>query len=88
MPKMVQQTGSGTASSKSIISPNDRPDVAPAAGALVTVTGAIGALASGVASSGCVFVIFTAGAGGGVRSGKMLMRAVSFFGPDCPPAPG
>ena len=85
---MVQQTGSGTASRRLIISPNDPEEVVLAAGVFATVTGATGLFVSGVARSGCVFVIVTAGAGGGVRSGRMLMRAVSFFGPACPPEPG
>ena len=52
-----------------------------------TVTGAIGAFAAGAITSGCVFAIF-AGAAGGGRSGTMLMRAVSFFGPACAAEPG
>ncbi len=46
-----------------------------------TVTGAAGAFDSGAVMSGCVFAIF-AGAAGAGRSGRMLMRAVSFLGPD------
>ena len=38
--------------------------------------------------SGCVLVILTVGAGRAAGSGKMLMRAVSFFGPACAPEPG
>ncbi len=88
MPKMVQQTGNGTASSRLIISPNDPAEVAVAAGVFATVTGATGVFVCGVGSNGCVFVIFTAGAAGAVRSGRMLIRAVSFFGPAWPPEPG
>ena len=51
------------------------------------VTGATGAFASGAMVNGCVFAIF-AGAAGAGRSGRMLMRAVSFFGPACAADPG
>ena len=75
MPKTVQTSGRGIASMP----------VAPTACGTVgnegaTVTGAIGVFASGAITSGCVFAIF-AGAAGAGRSGTMLMRAVSFFGP-------
>jgi len=79
MPKIVQQTGMGTASSI---------ERASAAGAVavfvevVTITGATVGFGAGTVRSGCVFAIFTAEAGGRLGSGRMLMRAVSFFGPD------
>jgi hypothetical protein len=60
-----------------------------AAGA--TVTGAIGAFVTGAVTSGCVFAILAGAAGCGAgagRSGRMLMRAVSFFGPPCAVEPG
>ena len=60
----------------------------PAAGAGVMETDATGFFVSGTVSNGCVFVIFTAGFGGADGSGKMLMRAVSFFGPACAAEPG
>src|SRR5438067_1211278 len=49
-----------------------------ATGFEVMMTGA-GTAALGVIKSGCVFVMLMAGAGAAGR-GKMLMRAVSFFG--------
>ena len=58
-----------------------------AAGAFVMMDGA-GDLAVGTVSSGCVLLIFTAGAAAGPGSGRMLMRAVSFFGPGWAADPG
>jgi hypothetical protein len=87
IPKIVQQTGSGTASSKSNISPMDL--VERTEGVVVaTVTAAVCSLVSGTVSNGWVLLIFTAGAGGATGSGRMLMRAVSFFGPACVAEPG
>ena len=81
-PNTAQTSGRGMAS----IPVGSVPDgISGAAGA--TVTGATGAFISGAVTSGCVFAIF-AGAAGAGRSGRMLMRAVSFFGPACPPEPG
>ena len=73
---MIQHTGIGTTSS---ISRMEAP--LSADGTAANVTGALCTCAAGVAMSGCVFVIFTVGARGAIGSGKMLMRAVSFFGP-------
>ncbi len=86
MPKIVQHTGIGTASSRFSTSPTEFADAAGAAYA--TFTGALCTFVCGTASNGCVLVIFTAGAGGAVGSGRMLMRAVSFFGLPCAPELG
>ena len=78
--KIVQQIGNGMASN----------DVADAVGSVVaaTVTGALWIFACGTVNSGCVFVIFTVGEGGAAGAGRILMRAVSFFGPGCNAEPG
>ena len=47
----------------------------------VITTGATGTEPVGWISSGCVFVMLTAGLATGAGRGKTLMRAVSFFGP-------
>ena len=52
-----------------------------AGGAVLRATGALCSLVAGTVSNGWVLVIFTAGAGGTAVTGKMLIRAVSFFGP-------
>lgn len=44
--------------------------------------------ADGTISNGCVLLILTAVDAGAVGSGRMLMRAVSFFGPLCEAEPG
>jgi hypothetical protein len=82
IPKMVQQIGSGTASSVDMDGVNATLGVTVAAGATVC------AFAAEAMTSGCVFVIFTVGAGRCVGSGRMLMRAVSFFGPAWVAEPG
>ena len=85
MPNTAQTSGRGMASM-----PLRSAAEASGFGAIVgaaTVTGADGAFASGAVIKGCVFAIF-AGAAGAGRSGKMLMRAVSFFGPACAAEPG
>lgn len=80
---MIQQTGIGTRSSIS------KAEAAwAAAGILATVTGALCTFVTGALRRGCVLVILTAGAGGATGSGKMLIRAVSFFGPDWVEDPG
>lgn len=81
MPKIVQQIGSGTASSMLLA-------VAIAGFAATATTGAVWTFGSGAVINGCVFVIFTAGAGGAAGSGRILMRAVSFLGPECAEEPG
>jgi hypothetical protein len=48
---------------------------------VASVTGALWTFAAGTVSNGWVLAIFTVGAGGAAGSGRMLMRAVSFFGP-------
>jgi hypothetical protein len=85
IPKIVQQTGSGTASSIEAVAGGSTVD--GAAGGAVT-TGAAWIFAAGAVINGCVFVIFTVGAGRRAGSGRMLMRAVSFFGPACAAEPG
>ncbi len=82
MPKTVQTSGRGIASI-----PVGSAARGTAGNEGATVTGALGAFASGAITSGCVFAIF-AGADGAGRSGTMLMRAVSFFGPACALEPG
>ena len=81
IPKIVQQIGSGTASSMF-------PVVGETTGVLVRTTGALWTFGWGAVINGCVLVIFTVGARGGAGSGKMLIRAVSFFGPLCVVEPG
>ena len=82
MPNTAQTSGRGIAS---------MPVTSAAAGTTgregVVVTAATGAFISGAVISGWVFAIF-AGAAGAGRSGRMLMRAVSFFGPPCAAEPG
>ena len=81
IPNTAQTSGRGIASMPPVsISASGK-------GVGATVTGATGALASGAIISGCVFAIF-AGAAGAGRSGRMLMRAVSFLGPACAAEPG
>jgi len=54
-----------------------------------TTTGDAGITAAGRMISGCVFVIFTAGFVSGTGFGRIVMRAVSFFGPgETPKLPG
>ena len=81
-PNTAQTSGRGMAS---------LPVASDATGAVeivgAKVTGATGAVAPGAIISGCVFAIL-AGAAGAGRSGRMLMRAVSFFGPPCAAEPG
>ena len=55
----------------------------PAGAGVLVMIDATGALGSGTLSNGCVFAIFTAGGGGAAGSGRMVMRAVSFFGLGC-----
>ena len=62
--------------------------VSAAGGGDAVTTGALWIFATGATISGCVFVIFTVGAGRRTGSGRMLMRAVSFFGPACEEEPG
>jgi hypothetical protein len=77
---MVQQTAIGTASRRSRKESDEA--VATGANGLATATGgALCTFGAGAVMSGCVFAIFTVGAGGAAGSGKILMRAVSFFGP-------
>ncbi|MDQ3120438.1 MAG: hypothetical protein M3Q89_12880 [Verrucomicrobiota bacterium] len=52
-----------------------------------TTTDPLSIFAAGGIINGWVFVIFTLGAGLFV-SGRMLIRAVSFFGPAAAPEPG
>lgn len=85
---MLQQTGMGTSSSKATTSLTDVRDVLATADGATTFTGALGIFRSGAVVSGCVFVILTVGFGAGFGSGRMLMRAVSFFGPACVADPG
>ncbi len=90
-PRIAQQTGSGMCSSSSRIEPVEAGAGVGVIGEIVagnepaargaTVTGALCTFGAGAVINGCVFVIFTAGAGA-AGSGRMLMRAVSFFGPD------
>ena len=82
MPNTAQTSGRGIASMR-LASASD--GITGAEGA--TVIGATGAFNSGAVMSGCVFAIF-AGAAGAGRSGTMLIRAVSFFGPACAAEPG
>ena len=79
-PKIIQQIGNGMAS-------HEVAAVVGSAGA-ATVTGAVWTVTCGTVWSGCVFVIFTVGDGGAAGCGRMLMRAVSFFGPACAADPG
>jgi hypothetical protein len=84
IPKIVQQIGSGTASSAEL-------EVAAAAGvAEITAGAVVCSFATGARAiaNGCVLVIFTVGAGRCAGLGRMLMRAVSFFGPAWVPEPG
>ena len=73
IPKIVQQIGRGMAS---------KPEVV-----LWLTTDPLSIFAAGGIINGWVFVIFTLGAGLFV-SGRMLIRAVSFFGPAAAPEPG
>ena len=82
IPKMVQQIGSGTASKAE----TEVVDAAPGAG--VTTGAVVCSFGAGAMTRGCVFVILTVGAGRCVGSGRMLIRAVSFFGPVCVAEPG
>ncbi len=85
-PRMSQQTPSGTESSRSTkLSLGDKTG---AFGEVVSTGGALWIVTAGtVFCNGCVFDIFTVGCGA-ARSGRILIRAVSFFGPDCVPEPG
>ncbi len=85
--KIVQQIGSGTESSRANISPSDSCETLTS-GVFATVTGTLCIFAAGVVINGCVFAIFTVAGGGAAGSGKMLIRAVSFFGPACALEPG
>ena len=87
IPKMIQQTGIGIVSSMSKMAVTEVFSAADG-GAEATLTAAVCTFGSGAAMSGCVLVIFTVGAGGAAGSGKILMRAVSFFGPACVDEPG
>lgn len=83
-PKIVQQIGRGTVSSIAVHEVTNGFGLDAGA----TLTGALCSFAAGTFRSGCVLVILTAAAGAAAGSGKMLIRAVSFFGPVCPPEPG
>jgi len=48
---------------------------------VTTVIGEAGPLPTGRMIRGCVLVMFTVGFGGATGFGRILMRAVSFFGP-------
>lgn len=89
MPQIAQAIGTGTASSRSRVPRAAGTTGAAGVGSAAFVIGA-GTLRtlSGVDNSGCVFAIFTVAPGGAAGSGRMLMRAVSFFGPDWVPEPG
>src|ERR1700674_2787049 len=69
MPNKPQQKDRGTKSS-----PCTGLDV-------TTVIGETGALPTGRMIRGCVLVMFTAGFVGATGFGRIVMRAVSFFGP-------
>lgn len=75
-PSNAQHSGLGTESSAATVV------------AVLIFTAIVCTVATGAIRNGCVLVMFTEGAGDGDRSGRMLMRAVSFFGPDCAEAPG
>ena len=79
MPNTAQTSGRGMASIA--------VDSSARGGVVATVNGATGGFTSGTVNNGCVFAIF-AGAEGAGRSGRMLIRAVSFFGPACALEPG
>ena len=68
MPKRPQQNDFGMASNASI-----------GFGAMITGAGCIPG--AGRMSKGCVLVMLTGGLGAEIGLGRMLMRAVSFFGP-------
>jgi len=87
-PKITQQMGSGTASSMSSIEPEVSTGATGAVRGAATTTGALRTAGGGDAINGCVFAIFTVGAGPAVGSGKILIRAVSFFGPAWAAEPG
>lgn len=87
MPKIVQQTGNGTESSRST-NPLTERVAAVAAGTFAIVTGALCTAGGGAVSNGCVFVILTVGARAGEGCGRILIRAVSFFGAGFPPGIG
>ncbi|MEP6955555.1 MAG: hypothetical protein ABI883_01925 [Chthoniobacterales bacterium] len=85
--KIIQAIGAGTASRRSSFD----PDPAATDGGVLgwaTTTGAERGFAGGVAMSGWVFAILTDTEGGAAGSGRMLMRAVSFFGPAWVADPG
>lgn len=96
IPKIAHAMGAGTASSDSRSEPEVAAVgvtiVAPGAAAGFAVagvmTGALRTFGGGAVMSGCVFAIFTAGASVATGSGRMLMRAVSFFGSACAADPG
>jgi hypothetical protein len=77
MPKIVQQIGKGIASNAEAAG-----CVADALGA--TLSGALWIAVGGTMSNGCVFAIVPFGAGAVGGCGRMLIRAVSFFGPAMP----
>ena len=68
MPRSAQQSGRGIVSSG-------------ASGFEVIMTGAGCPPTGGCISNGCVFVMLIVGAAEGAGFGKIVMRAVSFFGP-------
>ena len=80
MAKAAQMSGIGIASTP-LAGAAAGAGVTDVAGALVMTDGD-GDFGAGTVSSGCVFVIFTP-AGAAAGWGRMLMRAVSFFGPGC-----
>jgi hypothetical protein len=76
IPSSPQQSGRGIESSASVTL--DTPETFD----IATVIGRFGVATSGIVIKGCVFVIFTVFDRGGAwgKSGRTLMRAVSFFG--------
>ena len=86
MPQITAATGTGTYSSESRSEGAGADGMAVPGGAgLIVLTAALWGFGAGAAINGCVFAIFTAGPGAAAGSGRMLMRAVSFFGPASPP---
>jgi hypothetical protein len=77
---MVQQIGIGIFSKLSRSEPLVTGAAAIGAVVATRTGGAVRTRGSGAVMSGCVFAIFTVAVGGAAGSGKMLIRAVSFFG--------
>ena len=87
MAQITAATGVGTASSASRM--EDAPaDFTPAGADFVGLTGPLRGVWGGAGMSGCVFVILTGAADAAAGCGKILIRAVSFFGPACACEPG